>query len=371
LKRTSLFDFHQRHAKLADFAGFEMPLWYSSVSEEHLAVRNRVGVFDVSHMGRVLLHGPDADKLLENLLPTTASTQVAGKSFYTLLLDEKAGIVDDLIVLKYGSNDYMLVVNAANKDKDIKHMQDRASGSSVELRDITADSTMIAIQGPQAEQNLQPMTPLDLDQLKRFRCSITSVLGQKSTITRTGYTGEDGFEVILHDSGVSNPEGGVRTWVELAGSAKPCGLGARDSLRIEAGYPLYGSDITEDTSPVEADLAWVVSKAKDGYVGSPILRRLMDKTPNKIRRGLVLNEQIPRSGFEILDQTGNHIGEVTSGTFSPILKKGIAMGYVNSEFSGPGTSVRVRVRDSDVGALITRPPFYDEAIYGWKRTKRK
>ncbi len=347
-----------------------MPLWYSSISDEHLAVRNRAGIFDVSHMGRVLLHGPDADKLLEYLLPTNASTQGVGKSFYTLLLNEKGGIVDDLIVLKYGGNDYMLVVNAANKEKDIKHIQDRSNGSNVELQDITANSTMIAVQGPQAEQKLQPMTQLDLEQLKRFRCAMTSVLGHKSTISRTGYTGEDGFEVILHDSGVSNPEGGLQAWIELARSAKPCGLGARDSLRIEAGYPLYGFDITEATTPVEADLAWVVSKDKDGYVGSSVLRGLLEKTPKKIRRGLALNEQIPRSGFEIRDQANNQVGEVTSGTFSPILKKGIAMGYLNSKYSGAGTAVQVRVRDSDVKAQIVRPPFYDEALYGWRRTKQ-
>ena len=370
MERTPLFYFHEQHAKMTQFAGFEMPLWYSSISDEHLAVRNTVGIFDVSHMGRVLLRGPDADKLLEHLLPTKTSTQAGGRSFYTLLLNEKGGIIDDLIVLKHSDNDYMLVVNAANKQKDIKHIQHHSNGLNAEVQDITTNSTMIAVQGPQAKENLQPTTPFDLQQLKRFRCSTTAVLGHASTVSRTGYTGEDGFEVILHDSGVSTPEGALQVWNELVKSAMPCGLGARDSLRIEAGYPLYGFDITEAETPFEADLAWVVSKDKDEYVGSSVLHVLSDQTPSKMRRGLVLNAQIPRSGFEIHDRAGDQIGKVTSGSFSPLLKKGIAIGYLNPKYSEPGTRVQVRVRDSDVNAQIVRTPFYDETIYGWKRTKQ-
>ncbi len=333
-------------------------------------MRNEAGIFDVSHMGRVSLRGSDADRLLEHLLPTSTSTQVPGRSFYTLLLSEKGGIIDDLIVLKNGMNDYLLVVNAANREKDIKHIQGHSEGFNVELGDTTQDSTMIAVQGPRAKENLQSLTPMDLEQLKRFRCGTTTVLGYGSTISRTGYTGEDGFEVILHDSGVRSPQGALKVWNELAKTAKPCGLGARDSLRIEAGYPLYGLDITESDTPFEADLAWVASRDKDGYVGSSVTRELMNRTPVKIRRGMLLSEQIPRSGFEILDQPGERIGGVTSGTFSPILRKGIGLGYLSSRYSEPGTSVQVRVRDSNASARIVRTPFYDESVYGWRRTKQ-
>lgn len=370
MERTSLFDYHKRKAKLTEFAGFEMPLWYSSISEEHLTVRNDVGIFDVSHMGRISLRGPDASEFLEHLLPTSVSGQPNGKSFYTLLLNERGGIIDDLIVLKHTDDDYLLVVNAANKDKDLGHIKKHAGGLDFKLEDLTAESTMIAIQGPHAEERLQNVTPLDLNQVKRFRCSSGMVMGHKATISRTGYTGEDGFEIILHQSGVGSPEGGLEVWERLARSCKPCGLGARDSLRIEAGLPLYGSDISEDDDPVEANLAWVISKAKSDYLGAPALREQMAEAPQRIRRGLVLDEQIPRSGFGIEAQGGDPVGRFTSGTFSPIIRKGIGIGYLDAAHSEFGSTLRVKVRDSTVRATVTRTPFYDESVYGWKRAKQ-
>lgn len=371
MKKTSLYDFHQRNSKLVEFAGFEMPIWYTSIIDEHLAVRNHSGIFDVSHMGRVAVSGRDANKYVDHLVPTSASSQPFGKSFYTLFLDENAGIIEDLIIVKGGrDNDYLFVINAANAEKDLAHMKKHSDGLDVELHDMTPSSTMIAVQGPDATSVLQPLTPTDLSSLKRFRNVESTVGDGTAIITRTGYTGEDGFEVILRDSGVENNEVALRVWNELASRAMPCGLGARDSLRIEAGLPLYGSDIDDTINPIESDLYWVVSKEKVGYVGYARLAELTGVPPRKIRRGLLLNDGIPRKGFEIRSDDGSSLGEITSGTFSPVLRRGIGMGYIKAEGADFGSSVGVRVRGAVVGARIVKPPFYDEAVFGWKRTSR-
>lgn len=369
MKRTPLYEYHKSHAKLTGFAGFEMPLWYVSISAEHLAVRTKVGIFDVSHMGRILLRGPDSARFLDSLMPTQAAAQPAGKSFYTLLLNERGGIRDDLIILKKDVDEYLLIVNAANTSKDNDHIKGHVRGFDVTLSDVTSQSTMIAIQGPEANDVLERASSLSLDGVKRFRFINATISGHRCTISRTGYTGEDGFEVILHDSGVDNPEFALKTWDELARLATPCGLGARDSLRIEAGLPLYGQDIDEDTNPFEAGLAWVVAKGKNDFVGGRALDQLRAEAPSRIRRGLTLTEKIPRPGFQVQAPGGEQVGRVTSGTFSPLLKQGIALGYLRAEYSEPGTLVQVRVRDSLAPARVTHPPFYDETLYGWKRTR--
>jgi aminomethyltransferase len=368
LKRTALFDYHQKHAKLTDFAGYEMPLWYSNTPEEHLAVRNRAGIFDVSHMGRAVLEGPDADAFMDSLLPTTASSQPPGKSFYTLLLTERGGIIDDLIVVKWGSNSYLLVVNAANTEKDLKVIEDRSRGYDVTKSDVTSNSTMIAVQGPSALGVLTSVVHEDLSVVKRFRSINTNIGGLRATVSRTGYTGEDGFEIILHGSGADNPAPALHFWEELARNATPCGLGARDSLRIEAAYPLYGLDIGEETNPYEAGLDWVISRDGHRFIGSDSLAQMSTSGQTRARKGVILDQGIPRTGFSVLNMKGEALGAVTSGTFSPILRKGIALCYLRKETSEPGTPVEVRVRDSAVKAQVVRTPFYDETKYGWKRT---
>lgn len=336
--------------------------------DEHLAVRNQVGIFDVSHMGRIGIGGPDAGRLTDKLVPTRSSSQVTGRSFYTLLLNTEGGILDDLIIIKRGDDDYLLVVNAANKEKDLKHISLVANGYDVSLQDITDHSTMIAVQGPAASQALQPYTPQDLSEIKRFNHVFSDVAGSRATITRTGYTGEDGFEIILYDSGIPNNSLALSFWNKLSEVARPCGLGARDSLRIEAGLPLYGSDIDETTNPIEADLSWVFSKEKTGYIGSESASRYLGSPPGRLRRGLVLTDKIPRHDFAVTNELGEGIGRVTSGTFSPILKKGIALAYVDSRYAQIGQGVNVTVRDIQTGARVVKPPFYDESVYGWKRT---
>jgi aminomethyltransferase len=364
LKHTPLYEFHRKHGKMVEFAGYEMPIWYTSTMEEHMAVRNHAGIFDVSHMGRVDVTGPDAGRFVENLFPTGIGKQPNGKSVYTLLLNKDAGIIDDLIVLKMEPERYLVVVNAASRAKDLKHMEESGDGLNFRMDDITEASTMIAIQGPSAIEALQPLTPLPLAGVKRFTHSFSTVKGIRAVITRTGYTGEDGFEIIVYDAA----SGAIAVWEALAKSATPCALGARDSLRLEAGLPLYGSDMDEATNPLEADLGWVISKDKQSYVGWQRLASLMQQGPSKVRRGIVMDERIPRRDFKVTDQAGAEIGVVTSGTFSPILKRGIAMGYVKTPSPQLGEAVKVVVRDSPSGGKIAKFPFYDDSLYGWKRT---
>jgi aminomethyltransferase len=367
LKTTQLHSYHSKHAKLTEFAGYEMPLWYTTTTDEHLAVRNASGIFDVSHMGRFSVKGNPATDFLEGLVPTTVQAQPPGKAFYTLLLNERGGIIDDLIIEKLAEDRYMVVVNAANAETDMRHMAAHAP-RGFEIEDITPTSAMIAVQGPKALASLQPQTDLDLSQLRRFRCTETKVAGENALVSRTGYTGEDGFEVIVYGTSNDRPQGAMRVWENLVATSTPCGLGARDSLRLEAGLPLHGSDIDQQTNPFQADLAWVISAGKSGYIGSDALARPGAMELSVIRRGLVLESGIPRHGFEVGDSSGP-LGTVTSGTFSPMIRKGIALCRVIRDRSEFGRKVNVTVRESPQAATITKPPFYDEQAYGWKRQK--
>jgi aminomethyltransferase len=366
-KTTQLYEYHSAHAKLTEFAGYEMPLWYSTTSEEHMAVRNASGIFDVSHMARFEVRGKGSTGFLEGLVPTAVQPQPPGKAFYTLLLNERGGIIDDLIIERLQDDRYMVVVNAANAKTDLKHLLDHAP-AGLEMDDRTESTAMIAVQGPTAPSSLQPLTDLDLSQLKRFRCAETKVAGEDALVSRTGYTGEDGFEVIVYNASNQDPSGALKVWNKLASSSTPCGLGARDSLRLEAGLPLHGSDIDQGTDPYQADLGWVVTAGKVGFVGSDSLSIYKERGPTSIRRGLVLESGIPRHGFEVVDDSGP-LGEVTSGTFSPLLRKGVALCRVRADHSAYGTGVGVVIRDFRQGGTLARPPFYDERLYGWKRQK--
>ncbi len=366
-KTTQLHGYHVAHAKMTEFAGYDMPLWYTTTTDEHIAVRNGSGIFDVSHMARLKVEGDQATGFLERLVPTNVESQPTGKAFYTLMLNDRAGIVDDLIIEKLSDDSYMVVVNAANAETDMRHMTAYAP-QGLEISDMTASTAMIAVQGPKAAESLQPLTDLDLAQLKRFRCATTTVARERALVSRTGYTGEDGFEVIVYGTTTEHPEGAMKVWEKLATTSATCGLGARDSLRLEAGFPLHGSDIDQDINPFEADLGWVISADKTGYVGSEVLGDPAARTPQALRRGLVLDSGIPRHGFELADSSGV-LGVVTSGTFSPLTHKGVAQCRIRRDHSDFGTRVSVRVREVPVGGTITKPPFFDEQLYGWKRQK--
>ncbi|MDG7008589.1 MAG: glycine cleavage system aminomethyltransferase GcvT [Nitrososphaerota archaeon] len=367
LRTTQLHDYHAAHAKLTEFAGYEMPLWYTTTTDEHMAVRSASGIFDVSHMARFEVKGERSTGFLEGLVPTSVGSQPPGKAFYTLLLNDRGGIIDDLIVEKLAADRYMVVVNAANAQTDMVHMMDHAP-AGLAFQDVTETTAMVAVQGPAASASLQPLTDLDLNQLKRFRCAEAKVAGEEALVSRTGYTGEDGFEVIVYHTSNSDPQRALRIWERLAETSVPCGLGARDSLRLEAGLPLHGSDIDQGTDPFEADLTWVMTAGKSGFVGASALSKYEDQGPAVIRRGLVLESGIPRHGFDVVDDSGS-LGKVTSGTFSPLLRKGVAMCKVTADHSAFGTQVGVLVRDARQGGMITKPPFYDERHYGWKRQK--
>jgi aminomethyltransferase len=370
MKTTQLYAYHSKHAKLTEFAGYEMPLWYTTTTEEHLAVRNQCGVFDVSHMGRFVVRGPSASGFLEELVPTHVKSQPPGKAFYTLLLNEQAGIVDDLIIIKRSETDYIVVVNAANSEGDMAHFKRHLPSEGVEIDNVTQKSVMIAVQGPHSSAVLQPLTPYDLNQLKRFRSVSTEILHQPSVISRTGYTGEDGFEAIMMEVTSDEPRKALEVWERLVTASKACGLAARDSLRLEAGFPLHGSDIDQQTNPFQADLAWVVAEDKQGYVGHKAVAGLRQTPPDTLRRGVVLDKGIPRHDFEIFDSAMGFIGRVTSGTFSPILRRGIALCRIMGKDSSPGERIKMKIRDSTEDGKVVKTPFYDETVFGWKRTAK-
>ena len=216
MKQTQLFQYHSLHGKLTEFAGYEMPIWYSTIADEHMAVRDAAGIFDVSHMGRFSVKGREAGRFLEGLVPTNVQSQPDNKSFYTLLLNDRAGIIDDLIITKWADDEFLVVVNAANAAKDFAHMQSHSRGLDFEMEDLTGQTAMIALQGPDAASVLQPLASVDLKELKRFRSVGAEVLGRKCTLSRTGYTGEDGFEVIVYDTTVEGPAAAMAVWEALA-----------------------------------------------------------------------------------------------------------------------------------------------------------
>lgn len=365
MKRTQLFGYHS-HAKLTEFAGYEMPLWYSTIAEEHMAVRERCGIFDVSHMGRFSVRGRDAAACLGSLVPTEVGSQPSAKSFYTLFLNTSAGIIDDLIIMKRSDSEFLVVVNAANAARDLALMEEGARVFDIEIDDITDNTAMVAVQGPRAAAVLQPLVATDLGGLKRFSSADTEVAGVESIVSRTGYTGEDGFEIIIHDVTTSDPAKAEAVWGALAKSASPCGLGARDSLRLEAGYPLHGLDIDEKTDPFETGLSWVISAGKTGYTGYDAVSKLRAAPRSRSRKGIVLDEGIPRHGFRVLDAQGDVVGQVTSGTFSPLIRKGIALALVKTDLADT-SHAWVEVRGAGKAGRYVKPPFYDERLYGWKR----
>ncbi len=352
LKRTPLYSVHSAlGAKLVDFGGWEMPVQYTSILEEHNAVRTGVGIFDVSHMGEVTAKGPNAMKFVQNLVTNDISKAVDGQCVYSPMCNEKAGIVDDLLVYRKAIDSFYIVVNASNTDKDYAWMQKNSLGA--ELQNISNETGEIALQGPKAQATLQKLTDFDLNSLKFFRFAEFSVAGIPVLVSRTGYTGEDGFEIY------SAPSDTEKIWNALmaAGSdfgIKPCGLGARDTLRLEAGLMLYGNDITDDVTPYEAPLKWTVKPDKGDFIGKgPFLA-----TPP--RRKLVgfelLERGIPRHGSEVY-VNGQKFDLVSSGTFSPTLKKPIGFCFV--PFDMPeGSGIGIKIRDRLYPAKTCSYRFY-------------
>ena len=343
---------------MVPFAGYNMPVSYEGVNAEHETVRNGVGVFDVSHMGEFLIEGPNALALIQKVTSNDASKLTVGKAQYSCLPNETGGIVDDLIVYSVKEETYLLVVNASNIQKDWDHISKYNSEFEAEMKDISDAYSLLAIQGPKAVDAMQSLSSHDLAAIKFYNFVVGDFAGIPHVIiSATGYTGSGGFEIYCKNSEVEE----VWNKVMEAGASygiKPIGLAARDTLRLEMGYCLYGNDIDDTTSPFEAGLGWITKFTKD-FVNSEALENEKRATAERKLVGFELDEKgIPRHGYDIVDNQGKKIGEVTSGTMSPSLNKGIGLGYVPKVFAEVGSKIHIQIRKKRVPATIVKPPFY-------------
>ena len=342
LLRTPLFDRHVAlGARLVPFAGWEMPVQYEGVIPEHLAVRRDCGVFDVSHMGELEVEGPRARELLQSLLSNDLERIGPGKAQYTLLTNEQGGIVDDLIVYEQAPERFLLIVNAANRETDFAWLRDREPSGAM-VRDVSDEYALLAVQGPRAIERL------GLPEAPPFTFAEGEIDGIPCTVNRTGYTGEPGCELLVA------AEAGGELWDRvLERGAVPCGLGARDTLRLEVCYPLHGNDIGPDTDAISAGLGWVCALEKD-FTGADELRRIKERGSERRLAAFVMEDPgIPRQGMPILEG-----GEVTSGSHSPMLERGIGMGYVPAELAVPGSQVTIDVRGRERRARVVKKPIY-------------
>ena len=359
-KKLILHDIHQHYgAKMIPFAGYLMPVRYSSDKDEHLAVRNNAGIFDVSHMGEFLVRGPEALTLIQKVSSNDASKLTPGKAQYSCLPNEHGGIVDDLIVYMLDKNEYMLVVNAANIEKDWKWINDN-NNVGAELENISEKVCLFAIQGPKATEVLQQLTSVALSAIKFYHFEKGGFAGKDDVIiSATGYTGAGGFELYVANKDAKDV---FRSIMEAGAKIgiKPIGLGARDTLRMEMGYCLYGNDIDDSTSPIEAGLGWVTKFNKD-FLGKEILeRQKQEGVARKLIGFKMVDKGIPRQGYSILDGNGNEIGRVTSGTMSPSMNTGIGLGYVKTEYSNPGSSIFIQIRSKVAEAKINKLPLLNQ-----------
>jgi len=343
---------------MVEFAGWEMPVQYQGVIQEHLAVRRLAGLFDVSHMGEIEIRGTEALELSQRITANDVARMGIGQAQYNLLLNERGGIVDDVIFYCLAADTFFLCVNAANTDKDFLWIREHAAGAAVEVENVSARYCQLALQGPRAQSILSPLTNLDLQTLKPFHFAFADVAGVRCLLARTGYTGEDGFELYCDTSA------GVRLWDELlsVGGSEglvPAGLGARDTLRLEKAYPLYGHELDDDTTPLEAGLSWVTKFSKPEFLGREALMQQKNRGVKRKLAGLeLLGPGIARANYRLSKQDRG-IGWITSGTKSPSLGKSISLGYIEFEESAIGNLVDVEVRGRRVPAKIVALPFYN------------
>lgn len=359
MKKTPFTDLHiGLGARMHEFAGYNMPIEYSGIIDEHLTVVNAVGVFDVSHMGEFWVKGPHAVEFLQRVTSNDVSLLKQGKAQYTCFVNEEGGIVDDFIVYHYEPEKYLLVVNAANIEKDWAWCQ-KWNTMGAELENASGHMAQLAIQGPKAVETLQKLTNVDLSTIP-FYAFETGTLGgvDNVIISNTGYTGAGGFELYFY------PEQGRKIWDAIfeAGAEygiKPIGLGARDTLRLEMGYCLYGNDLDDTTTPLQAGLGWITKFSENKpFVGREVLEK--EKTEGVSRKLCCFqleDKGIPRHGYEIVDDKGEVIGKVTSGTMSPVLKIGVGMGYLKPALAKPGTGIYIKVRNRNLKANVVKPPF--------------
>lgn len=360
MKNIALNHIHKSlGAKMVPFAGYNMPVQYEGINTEHETVRNHVGVFDVSHMGEFLIEGENALALIQKISSNDASVLDIGDAQYSCMPNLEGGIVDDLIVYRVKKNTYLLVVNASNIDKDWNWIKSQNS-MNAEMRNLSDHYSLLAIQGPKAIDAMQSLTSIDLKSIPFYKFKIGDFAGiDHVIISATGYTGSGGFEIYCKNNEVE------QVWKKVfeAGASfgiKPIGLAARDTLRLEMGYCLYGNDIDDTTSPIEAGLGWITKFSKD-FISSNIFSSQKENGVSRRLRAFELDERgIPRQGYPILNEDGNQIGKVTSGTMSPSLKKGIGLGYVAAGNTKFGTKIFIQIRNKKVPATIVKLPFYKQ-----------
>lgn len=364
IKKTPLHETHiALGARMVPFAGFAMPIQYTGIIDEHMAVRRTAGLFDVSHMGEVIVRGPNAFDFVQHLVTNDISTLYDGRVMYTVMCLPDGGIVDDLLVYRINEQEYMLVINAANVEKDIEWMQAN-NEVGAQLDNISDDTALLAIQGPSAFEIVQKLTDFPLDSLKYYHFAPqptgTFLSCERAILSHTGYTGEPGLEIYCEASNVKAVWDALMEAGEPLG-LKPAGLGARDTLRLEAGYCLYGNELTESTTPLEAGLGWVTKLEKGDFIGREALQKQKTNGLERKLIGFVLEDRgIPRSDYPITDASGQEIGEVTSGTQSPVLGQGIGLGYVPNrpEYTEPGAHIGISVRGRVLKARVEKPPFH-------------
>ncbi len=359
LKRTPLYERHRAlGARLVEFGGWEMPVQYSGILEEHQAVRTRAGLFDVSHMGEFKVEGQDALAFLHYLVPNDVARLAVHQALYTQLCLPTGNVIDDLLIYRLAEQHYMLVVNAANIDKDLAWVQGQMRHfAHVTVTDQSDTTALLALQGPAAIDILQPLTEVDLQSIRYYHCAAGGVDGVNCIISRTGYTGEDGFELYCAAVDVG------KLWDDILEAGKPrgllpAGLGARDTLRLEAGYCLYGHELDEQTNPLEARLGWTVKLNKESFIGRAALRQVKEQGPQRLLVGVELLERgVPRGGYVLYAQD-RQIGSLTSGAPGPTIRKNIGMGYVEAAYANEDQQVLVDIRGKRLAAKIVALPFY-------------
>jgi len=359
MKRTPLYERHVAlGAKMVDFAGWIMPLYYSSIFEEVMAVRKSVGVFDVSHMGEIVVEGQETVDFVNFLVTNDFSAIPEGKAMYTVMCNETGGIVDDLVVYRISHEKAIMVVNAANIEKDYEWIKVHAKNFNVEVRNVSDETALVAFQGPKSQETLQRVVDIDLEGIGYYSFQWGRLDGERVLVSRTGYTGEDGFELMM------NAESAAKIWdtlVEIAGNVdgNPAGLGARDVCRLEASYLLYGQDMDESTNPFEVGLSWVVKMNKD-FVGKEALLKLKEKVERKLVALELSGRRIARKGYTVLKE-GKEVGKITSGNFSPTLGKSIALALV-SRCVKTGDRLEVVFPGKNVEAHVVKKPFYRGSV---------
>ena len=358
MKRTPLYDEHVKlGAKIVNFNNWEMPVQYTSVIDEHNTTRTKVGLFDICHMGEFLIEGKDSVQFLQKILAKDISKLEQGKCIYTVMCDEKGSTVDDLFVYKFKENKFMLVTNASTIEKDLKHLVANRKEMDTTISNISNDMAKLDIQGPKAKEIMENALNIDLSELKRFEFKDRVINKIYFIISRSGYTGEDGFEMYF------NSEKASEIWNLLLEKGKeqgikPIGLGARDTLRLECCYSLYGHELNEKINPIEAGISFAVSLNKEGFIGKEALENIKNNQKNKIVAFELLEKGIPRHGYKVL-KDNKEIGHVTSGTLSPTLKKGIGLALININYAELETEIDINIRDKLYKAKIIKKPFYN------------